>query len=44
MKSIEGKLDAKGLRVTIVAARFNDFIVERLIGGAVDYLTRHGCD
>jgi len=44
MKSIEGKLDAKGLRVTIVAARFNDFIVERLIGGAVDYLARHGCD
>ena len=44
MKSIEGKLDAKGLRVTIVAARFNDFVVERLIGGAVDYLVRHGCD
>ncbi|MDR0466749.1 MAG: 6,7-dimethyl-8-ribityllumazine synthase [Deltaproteobacteria bacterium] len=44
MKNIEGKLDAKGLRVTIVAARFNDFIVERLIGGAVDYLARHGCD
>ena len=44
MNSIEGKLDAKGLRVTIVAARFNDFIVERLVGGAVDYLVRHGCD
>ncbi|MCL2123617.1 MAG: 6,7-dimethyl-8-ribityllumazine synthase [Desulfovibrionaceae bacterium] len=44
MKSIEGKLDAKGLRITIVAARFNDFIVERLIGGAADYLVRHGCD
>jgi len=44
MKSIEGQLDAKGLRVTIVAARFNDFIVEHLIGGAVDYLVRHGCD
>jgi len=44
MKCIEGKLDAKGLRITIVAARFNDFIVERLIGGAVDYLVRHGCD
>jgi 6,7-dimethyl-8-ribityllumazine synthase len=44
MKSIEGRLDAKGLRVTIVASRFNDFIVERLIGGAVDYLVRHGCD
>jgi 6,7-dimethyl-8-ribityllumazine synthase len=44
MKSIEGRLDAKGLRVTIVAARFNEFIVERLVGGAVDYLARHGCD
>jgi 6,7-dimethyl-8-ribityllumazine synthase len=44
MKSIEGKLDAKGLRVTVVAARFNDFIVERLVGGAADYLVRHGCD
>ena len=44
MKNIEGRLDANGLRVTIVAARFNDFIVERLIGGAVDYLVRHGCD
>jgi 6,7-dimethyl-8-ribityllumazine synthase len=44
MKHIEGKLDAKGLRITIVAARFNEFIVERLIGGAVDYLVRHGCD
>ena len=44
MKSIEGKLDAKGLRIAIVAARFNEFFVERLIGGAVDYLVRHGCD
>ena len=44
MKSIEGKLDASGLRITIVAARFNEFIVERLISGAVDYLVRHGCD
>jgi 6,7-dimethyl-8-ribityllumazine synthase len=44
MKSIAGKLDAKGLRITIVAARFNDFIVERLIEGAADYLVRHGCD
>jgi len=44
MKSIEGKLDAKGLRISIVASRFNEFIVDRLIGGAVDYLVRHGCD
>ena len=31
------------MRFTIVATRFNDFIVDRLIAGAVDYLKRHGC-
>lgn len=44
LKTIEGQLDAKNLRVAIVATRFNDFIVDRLIGGAVDYLKRHGAD
>ncbi len=44
LKTIEGQLDAKGLKVAIVAARFNDFIVDRLISGAVDYLVRHGGD
>lgn len=39
--TIEGHFDAKGLKIAIVATRFNDFIVDRLIGGAVDYLTRH---
>ena len=33
---------AKGARFTIVASRFNDFIVDRLVGGAVDTLVRHG--
>lgn len=42
MKTIEGQLNAKGLKIGIVAARFNDFIVDRLISGAVDYLVRHG--
>lgn len=42
LKTIEGQLDAKGLKVAIIAARFNDFIVDRLISGAVDYLVRHG--
>ncbi|MUM76518.1 6,7-dimethyl-8-ribityllumazine synthase [Pseudodesulfovibrio sp. F-1] len=42
LKTIEGQLNAQGLRVAIVAARFNDFIVDRLISGAVDYLVRHG--
>ncbi len=42
IKTIEGKLDASGLKFVIVASRFNDFFVERLIGGALDYLVRHG--
>lgn len=41
---IEGMLDARGLKVAIVAARFNDFIVERLVAGALDYLARHGLE
>jgi len=44
LKTIEGQLDAKGLSFAIVASRFNDFIVDRLVGGAVDYLTRHGAE
>lgn len=42
IKMVEGYLDASGLSVALVAARFNDFIVDRLIGGAVDFLVRHG--
>ncbi|WP_419785603.1 6,7-dimethyl-8-ribityllumazine synthase [Pseudodesulfovibrio sp.] len=42
VKTIEGQLNAQGLKVALVAARFNDFIVDRLISGAVDYLVRHG--
>lgn len=42
IKTIEGQLDATGLKVAIVASRFNDFIVDKLVGGAVDALTRHG--
>ncbi|MEW5773721.1 MAG: 6,7-dimethyl-8-ribityllumazine synthase [Thermodesulfobacteriota bacterium] len=44
VKTIEGQLDAKGLKFAIVASRFNDFIVDRLVGGAVDYLVRHGAE
>ncbi|MDR1125772.1 MAG: 6,7-dimethyl-8-ribityllumazine synthase [Deltaproteobacteria bacterium] len=44
IKTIEGQLNARGLKIALVAARFNDFVVERLVGGAVDYLTRHGLD
>jgi len=44
VSTIEGQLNAKGLKFALVAGRFNDFITERLISGAVDYLTRHGGD
>ncbi len=43
-KVIEGRMDASNLSFAILATRFNDFIVDRLIGGAVDYLVRHGAD
>jgi 6,7-dimethyl-8-ribityllumazine synthase len=39
---LEGHLDAKGLRVALVVARFNTFISERLLEGALDALARHG--
>ena len=39
---IEGKLDGSGKRFAIVVSRFNDFINTKLLGGAVDNLTRHG--
>lgn len=41
---IEGKLDAKGLKVGIVVSRFNSFICERLLEGATDALLRHNAD
>jgi len=41
---IEGKLDANGHTFGIVVCRFNSFICERLLEGAVDALVRHGCD
>ena len=41
MKTLEGKLVAKGMRVGIVAARFNEFITSKLLSGALDGLIRH---
>ena len=38
----QGGLDASGLRVTVVAARFNEAVVERLVDGATGALLRHG--
>lgn len=40
----EGKLNAKGFRFAIVVSRFNSFITERLLEGAMDALKRHGAD
>ncbi len=42
IKTTEGDLNARDARFTIVASRFNDFIVESLIKGAVSCLRRHG--
>jgi 6,7-dimethyl-8-ribityllumazine synthase len=42
MKTVEGLLSGTGLRVAIVASRFNSFIVDRLVEGAVDALRRTG--
>ena len=41
MNKIEGKVVAEGIKVGIVAARFNEFIVSKLVSGAVDGLVRH---
>ena len=43
MHRMEGKLTAAGLKFAIVVSRFNSFISERLLAGAVDGLTRTGC-
>jgi 6,7-dimethyl-8-ribityllumazine synthase len=42
-KVTEGQLASKGLRFAIVVARFNSFITERLLAGALDALKRTGC-
>ena len=44
MKIYEGNLVGTGLRVGIVAGRFNEFIVSKLVGGALDALKRHGVE
>ena len=45
MHLLEGKVVAKeGMKVGIVASRFNEFIVSKLVGGAVDGLVRHGVE
>lgn len=39
---IEGNLDAKGLRIGLLVSRFNSFVSDRLVEGAIDALLRHG--
>ncbi len=41
--TIEGNLSGQGLRFAIVVARFNGFITDRLLAGALDALKRSGC-
>lgn len=42
IRVLEGKVVAEGVKVGIVASRFNSFIVQKLLDGAVDGLVRHG--
>ena len=44
MKTYEGSLVAEKMKVGIVAARFNEFISSKLLGGALDGLSRHGVE
>ena len=44
MKEINGSLEAKGMRIGIVASRFNSFLTEQLVKGAVDAFVRLGGD
>ena len=44
MKVLEGFYEGKGLKIAIVASRFNEFITSKLIGGAEDCLRRHNVD
>lgn len=44
MKVLEGQLNAKDMKIGIVAARFNEFITSKLVSGALDTLRRHGAD
>jgi 6,7-dimethyl-8-ribityllumazine synthase len=41
-KIIEGKLDARGIKIGIIVSRFNNFITEKLLNGALEGLKSHG--
>ena len=44
MKEIAGDLCAKGLKIALVVSRFNSFLTEQLVKGALDAFVRHGGD
>ena len=44
MKTLEGKLIARGMKIGIVVSRFNEFITSKLLSGALDGLLRHEAD
>ncbi|HOK01972.1 MAG TPA: 6,7-dimethyl-8-ribityllumazine synthase [Spirochaetota bacterium] len=44
MNTIEGKLDASGLKFGIIISRFNEFITSKLLGGAIDCIKRNNGD
>ena len=44
MNLLEGNVIGNDMKIGIVASRFNEFIVSKLIGGAEDALVRHGVD
>ena len=44
MKVLEGFYEGKGLKIAIVASRFNEFITNKLVGGAEDCLRRHNVE
>lgn len=44
IQEIEGQLAVRGVRIVLLVSRFNSFIVESLLSGAVDTLKRHGAE
>lgn len=44
MKMIEGNLTAEGMKIGLLVGRFNSFIVDSLVKGAIDTIVRHGGD
>jgi 6,7-dimethyl-8-ribityllumazine synthase len=43
-RNFEGKFDARGKKIAVVASRFNDFFTRELLDGALDCLRRHGVE